>query len=212
MSYETTLECREAIEDLCTGAREDTPSERVARLYASPGGPLIGWLFDECRRRREDYKQLAAHLGVTYGYIYQLRSGLRRTEHISNYVAVACARYLGVPPIVVKLIAGKFGMSDFVHPQVDEPTFLDRAVERMLDDPAVRPLLPVDMSVLSLEAKRALVTMYSEVSGHDLLGLRCLPETVRWLQRAAMLHDESSGEVVRGHRDVANRGCAGEQG
>lgn len=205
MNYETTLERCEAVGESRQCARTETPSERVARLYASPGGPLMGWLFDECRRRREDYKQIAVHLGVTYGYISQLRSGLRRAEHISHDVAVACARYLGVPPIVVKLVAGKFGMSDFVHPQVDEEAVLDRAVERMLDDPAVRPLLPVDMSVLPVEAKRALVTMYSEVSGHDLLGLRQMPEMVRWLQRAATLHDESSGETVRGHRDVADR-------
>ena len=53
---------------------DESREERVSRLYASPGGPLIGWLFDECRRRRQEYREMAACLGVTYGYVNQLRS------------------------------------------------------------------------------------------------------------------------------------------
>ncbi len=70
---------------------DDSREERVSRLYASPGGPLIGWLFDECRRRRQEYREMAACLGVTYGYVNQLRSGLRQARHISDDFAVSCA-------------------------------------------------------------------------------------------------------------------------
>lgn len=186
------------------GAVEESKEERVSRLYASPGGPLIGWLFDECRRRRQEYREMAACLGVTYGYVNQLRSGLRQARHISDDFAVSCAHYLGVPPVVVKMVAGRIPMSDFVTPREPEEDALDRAMAQMLDDPVARRNLPADMSQLTLSAKRALVAMYVEASGRDVFGMHQLPEMVRWLQRAATIHDESEAEALRGHRDLAD--------
>jgi transcriptional regulator with XRE-family HTH domain len=183
---------------------DDSREERVSRLYASPGGPLIGWLFDECRRRRQEYREMAACLGVTYGYVNQLRSGLRQARHISDDFAVSCAHYLGVPPVVVKMVAGRIPMSDFVTPREPEEDALDRAMAQMLDDPVARRNLPADMSELTLSAKRALVAMYVEASGRDVFGMHQLPEMVRWLQRAATIHDESEAEALRGHRDLAD--------
>ena len=185
-------------------AVEESKEERVSRLYASPGGPLIGWLFDECRRRRQEYREMAACLGVTYGYVNQLRSGIRQARHISDDFAVSCAHYLGVPPVVVKMVAGRIPMSDFVTPREPEVDALDRAMAQMLDDPVARRNLPADMSELTLSAKRALVAMYIEASGRDVFGMHQLPEMVRWLQRAAAIHDESEAEVLRGHRDLAD--------
>ncbi len=181
---------------------DETREQRVARLYAFPGGPLIGWLYDECRRRGQELRQLAEALGVTYGYINQLRSGLRLTRHISDDFAVSCARYLGVPPVVVKMVAGRIPMSDFVHPHEPVEEAIDRAMACMLDDPIARHVLPADLSGLSIEAKQGLVALYIEATGRDVLGARQVPELVRWLQRAATIHDESAGEAVRGHRDV----------
>lgn len=130
-------------------AVEESKEERVSRLYASPGGPLIGWLFDECRRRRQEYREMAACLGVTYGYVNQLRSGLRQARHISDDFAVSCAHYLGVPPVVVKMVAGRIPMSDFVTPREPEEDALDRAMAQMLDDPVARRNLPADMTELT---------------------------------------------------------------
>lgn len=191
-----------SIVNMVPSAPNETRDERVSRLYASPGGPLIGWLLDECRRRGQEYRQMAAELGVTYGYISQLRNGLRLTRQIGDDFAVSCARYLGVPPVVIKMIAGRIPMSDFVQPRESEESALDRALAQMLDDSAARQALPADLSELPLSAKQALVAMYQEVSGRDVLGLHSLPETVRWLQRAAVIHDESEAEAIRGHRDV----------
>ncbi|WP_236676823.1 helix-turn-helix domain-containing protein [Aquariibacter lacus] len=185
-----------------TGHPQETPAQRVTRLYATEGGPLIGWLYDECRRRGQEFREMAAALGVTYGYINQLRSGIRQVRQISDDFAVRCANYLGVPPVVVKMVAGRIPMSDFVHPREPLQDAIDRAMARMLDDPAARHILPADMSGLSLDAKQSLVAMYQECTGHDLLGACQLPELVRWLQRAAMIHDESEAEAVRGHRDL----------
>ena len=89
-------------------------------------------------------------------------------------------------------------------PAVSHESALDRAMAQMLDDPVARRNLPADMSELTLSAKRALVAMYIEASGRDVFGMHQLPEMVRWLQRAAAIHDESEAEVLRGHRDLAD--------
>lgn len=70
-------------------------SERNARaqaLYAAPGGPLMGWLCNEAVRRSHDMQAMAKALEVTYGYISQLRNGLRSTESISQEFAASCAK------------------------------------------------------------------------------------------------------------------------
>ena len=96
-------------------------------------------------------------------------------------------------------------MTDFATPGESEAQMVDRAMRQMLDDPHVRSSLPVEVEALPLEAKRALVLMYSEASGQDVFGLQGLSGIVRWLQRAAVQHDENEGAVARGHRDVAVR-------
>src|ERR1035437_244890 len=54
--------------------------DRVVRLYKSPGGVLIGSLEDDANKRGHDFKELTEALGVTMGYILQLRSGIRRVQ------------------------------------------------------------------------------------------------------------------------------------
>lgn len=179
----------------------ETAEDRVTRIYAHAGGPLVGWLLDECSRRGQLHREMASELGVTSGYINQLRSGLRKTEHISRDFAVSCARYLGVAPVVVMIVSGRISMSDFVCPAEPESVAVERAFDAMMKDPAVRVSVPSGGTGLNIDAKRSLVLLYANGLGQDVLGLRELPETVRWLQRAAVIHDESCGAAVRGHRD-----------
>lgn len=183
----------------------ESAEERVRRLYAHQGGPLIGWLLDEARRRGIELQQMAAELGVTYGYIHQLRTGIRRTDSVSKAFASAAGAFLGVPTVTVLLLAGFLTMRDFAVRALSEEELIDKAVRQMMDDAHVRSFLPVDVASLPLEAKRALVAMYSEVTGSDMSEWRELPNMLRWLQRAALVHDENEACVVRGHRDVLDR-------
>ncbi|EHL20635.1 hypothetical protein KYG_22306 [Acidovorax sp. NO-1] len=184
-------------------ARE-TRDERVRRLYSAPGGALMGWLFDEARVRGHQQHELARQLGVTVGYLHQLRNGLRLPCNISHEFAKACAAYLLVPPVVVKLVSGQIAMSDFAWPDVSEAELVERAFQRLCNDPVVMAALPERLQTLNFEARRALVMLYSELSCQDYFALREIPETVRWLQRAATLHDEAECETLVGHRDVAH--------
>lgn len=188
-----------------TPITNETRDERVRRLYSHQGGPLIGWLWDEARRRGLELQEMAAELGVTYGYLNQLRNGIRKTAQISHDFAAACAEFLGVPTVVVLLLAGYLTMRDFSTRAQSEEDMVQGALRQMLDDPHFRATVPVDPTGLSMDAKRALVQLYADATGRDVFNLQGLPSIVRWLQRAAELHDENEGEVARGHRDVGDR-------
>lgn len=181
-----------------------TREERVRRLYNAAGGALMGWIFDEARGRGHQQLELSRFLGVTVGYLQQLRNGQRKSCNISPDFAAACARYLQVPTIVVKLVSGQIRMSDFAWPNVSEEELVERAFQRLRSDPVVMAALPRRLETLSFEARRALVLLYSEVSCQDFFSLRELPETVRWLQRAVVVHDESEAEALDGHRDTSH--------
>jgi transcriptional regulator with XRE-family HTH domain len=182
----------------------ETRSARVRRLYNAPGGALMGWLFDEALARGHQQHELARELGVTVGYLHQLRNGMRQVHNISHDFSKACARYLLVPNIVVKLVSGSIRISDFASPNVSEEELVEQAFQRLRTDPVVMAALPERLESLNFEARRALVLLYSEVSCQDLFSMREVPETVRWLQRAVVIHDESEAEALNGHRDVSH--------
>jgi len=183
----------------------ETNSERAERFYREPGGALMGWMFDEARLRGMTLSEMAAALGVTYGYINQLRNGIRKTEDIAHDFCVASARYLGVPTIAVKVVAGVVRMSDFLHPAESEVNGVERAIRHIQDDPIIRQAVPVDLSSLTFEAKKAIALLYVQSSNQDVFGLKELPAIVHWCQRAAVLHDDRTFESMAGHRDTSAR-------
>ena len=185
----------------------ESEAARVRRLYAARGGPLIGWLLDEARRRQHDLTTMSKELGVTFGYINQLRSGIRSTEQISQEMAEACARYLGVPTIAVKVISGRISMRDFLAPNDTEERCIDRAITRMLDDPHVREAIPVNLAALSPEGKKAVAFLFAETTSFDLLGAAGLPQMVQYLQRAVLSHGEAEFEASHGHSDTSVAGA-----
>ena len=184
-------------------SRQENADERVQRLYAGQGGPLVNWLLDEARIRGISIGRLADELGVTPGYIHHLRSRIRSPAAIGQEFADACGRFLGVPTVVVKLLAGRLLVRDFCPPRETEGEMVDRVFRRMLEDPTARQCLPADLAGIDGAARKALVLMYAEASGQDVFGLRELPTMLQYLQRAVVIHDENEGLAVRGHRDVA---------
>lgn len=182
---------------------DETKAQRVERIYKTPGGPVMGWLLDEARKRNSTLQDMAAELGVTYGYINQLRNGFRSTENLSQAVCEAIARYLGTCTAVVKLLANSIKLSDFLFPEETEEAAVDRAVRELQDDHKIRQAIPGDLHLLPFEAKKALVLMYGEVSSQDSFGTRQLPNILFWLQRAAVAHDENEFAAMAGHRDTS---------
>mgnify|MGYP003387465908 CR=1 FL=1 len=183
-------------DDVASPTVEETPEARVRRMYAAEGGPLLAWLQEEAASRGHRMQDMAQALGVTSGYIHQLKSGLRRVEHISAEFAASCARYLGVPTVVVKIISGKITMNDFLWPHQDEEVLVNRAFSRMIENPAGKLRLSPAAGSHSLEVKKALVAMYAEVTGEDLFGLYELPDVVRLLLRATAEHNDAEVEKM----------------
>ena len=179
----------------------EAPEKRVERLYDSEGGPLVGWLLDETRQRGMQLRETAALLGVTPGYISQLRSGTRQSACIGQEFAQACARFLGVPTIVIKLIAGRISLADFAWPGEGEQGMVDRAFRRLKADPIARQHLPANETSLDYEAKRALVLLYGEASGADVLRLQELTWVLQYLQRPALVHNNNEIDAVSRQED-----------
>lgn len=174
-----------------SGRAEEERLVRVMDCYRRPGGPLLALLADEAKRLGQTRSAMSAALGVTGSYIYQLRTGHRKMAHISDTFVGACARYLRVPPIVVKLLAGRVSVADFWSPEMSEEEVIERGFRHMLNDPAVRDLLPLDAENLPTGARKALVLLYAENTRTDLFGARELPTMLRYLQQAAMVHEEN---------------------
>ena len=166
---------------------------------------MIGWLLDEAYKRGDTLNKMAAEIGVTYGYINQMRTGIRSTENLSQEVCDGIARYLGSCTVVVKLLAGRIKLSDFAFKAETEEAAVNRAFRAMKEDTKIRQLVTVDLESLSFDAKKALVLMYGEVSSGDPFNTRELPNILFWLQRAAVAHDENEYAAIAGHRDTSVR-------
>lgn len=172
-------------------------SDRLQECYSFKGGALLGWLYDEARQRGHGCHEMASNLGVTYSYIHQLRSERRQVAHISDKFATDCARYLGVPSIVVKLLAGRITVADFLPPEQSEHAVLDRAFRQMLADPTARELLPDDPYTLGREARKSMVMMYSACMGRAIGSSSDLPTILEHLRSASLVHEANLGRFSR---------------
>jgi transcriptional regulator with XRE-family HTH domain len=83
-------------------------------VYVVDGGPLMGMLIEEAARRNLSVNELAECLGVTVGYLAQLHDGIRKPEDISRAFAWACGVFLGIPAVVVLILAGCLKLVDCV--------------------------------------------------------------------------------------------------
>lgn len=174
------------------GARQDEKHQaqpgarRLGSIPTEADPPLLRVLLKEALRRRHQLNEMAIALGVTYGYISQLRTGHRRTEHISQEFATACSRYLGVPAALVKLWAGRIRAEDFVWPNKAADQALADGFARMVDDPTVLGLMPEELFSASPAIKRFVVNLFHECVDAHPRTLRAMPTALDYLQRAAL--------------------------
>ena len=183
--------------------REALGAARVRRLYDAKSGPLMAWLREERLARGETPAALCAHLGVTAEYLRWLCAEPDGQQAISFDFAERCARYLGVPPLVVRVLVNQITLSDFIQPAQSEEEAIDRSLRRIAADPVARPLLPANPAALPAAAKRALVLLYAEFLGTDFFGLRRLPGMLQWLEPAVQVH--FSSETAAKLRAIAAR-------
>ena len=136
-----------------------------------PGGVLLAMLIGRANEVGHQLGDMARELGVTYGYIAQLRGGHRETKHISDIFATACANYLGVPRITVLLAAGRVTPEDIFEEPFEVSRALPRAIEFMKRDPQFGPLMPTEllMGKASAQMQFFVVSLYEKATGRTLL-------------------------------------------
>lgn len=158
------------------------------------GGVLLAWLSHEAGNRGLTQNGMANELGVTSGYISQLRSGTRNVQDISDYFAVQCARFLNKPKFAVLLAAGKVQPEDSFENQEVLKNEVNAAVQHIRENEVWSDFVTDKAHDLNLRAKLALVTAYEIATGTQLLCSR---------NRMEDLHDQGaqSGlmEWVYGH-------------
>jgi transcriptional regulator with XRE-family HTH domain len=134
-----------------------------------PGSTLIRWLLYAANERGMSLRDLADNLGVTYGYISQLRTGIRQVSGISDEFSSACARFLGVPRIAVLLAAGRVHPEDYYHSPEEVRELVRRGVSALMRDPEIGPLVPANLEVADYEMQRLVVLLYERATGKKLL-------------------------------------------
>lgn len=171
-----------------TRTHTDVELRRVPRLIES--------LYKTAAMRGETKSELARHVGVSYGYLSQLSSGLRSVETISSEFARACARYLDIPPVAVMLASGRIKAVDFLMPEAGpSPSIqLNRGLERIASDPIVGCLLPAEIWDAPDSVKTLLVALYEDVTQQELLPPRRMLSIFQALQDAAVALEDIDAE------------------
>lgn len=145
---------------------------------ARPGGLLLAALIRTADERRQQLNDMARDLGVTYGYINQLRNGLRKVDQISDGFALSCAQYLGVPRMTVLMLAGRVKPEDLFEHQEMLVTEVDRAMSFLTTDPVWGPMITPELRGTGVESRFGLVRLYEEATGKVLMDKRLKPETL----------------------------------
>lgn len=171
----------------------------VRRTWNAPkpsDPPLIRVLLKEANRRGHQMVDMSAALDCTYGYIAQLRSGHRKPEHIGQEFAEHSAAYLGVPPAVVKLLAGRVTIGDFAWPQRSRADEVAGCLEALRDDVAVGSFVPNELFEATPAVQEFVWRLYEECSGQHPLAMRVLPRALDYLQRAALNAEDYEVELA----------------
>lgn len=172
-----------------SGARRNPP------LHTSDEQPLLRVLVAEATRRGDTLASLAKSLGVTYARLAQWRRNEAAISHANRDVHQNAGRYLGIPTVLVLIMAGMAGLNEFVWP--GEGTLHDRverSLERLRLDPFLGGFVPPDMADASPAVKLFVVFLVHEMEGDT--GKRT--PNHRWLRalyRAAAGNAEGQMEV-----------------
>lgn len=173
-----------------------------------PGGLLLAALIRCANDRRQQLNDMSRELGVTYGYINQLRNGQRHTNQISDHFAIACARYLGVPRLTVLMLSGRLTPEDAFESEEMVASELPRAMSYLCEDPEWGPLVPPEVRNGSYRAQFLVVRLYEQSTGKRLLperlDIQALSKEIKKLMK--LQHQRQlavDAYVARKHPDTA---------
>ena len=142
-----------------------------------PGSALLKLIYEEGFRRGLNITEIADEIEVSYGYMAQLRNGLRSVPHVSDEVLQNIATFLQVPRFTVLLAAEKIKLSDFY-----EPNTLEHSIEVALVDMALDPqwagIIPVSIADADPKLKLLTIRLYEKATGKKLMPFQIFPEDI----------------------------------
>lgn len=188
----------------------EPPAQRLLRLHRHPAGPLVAWLLDDAKLRLHSAAKLAEELGVSGKELDLLERGQALTLLRHRAFIAKVARYLGIPPITVRLLTGDITIRDFATVVEPEQVVIEREFARFCANPQLRALIPEACDEPSLDYMRFLLDVHATHRELDWPELPRLPEILRWLQRAAVLHN--ANEVVAAAENDEAGGRGGDAG
>ena len=157
--------------------------------------PLLRSLIAEANRRGDTIEQLARALGVSYGRLAQWRRNESAIAGAQVSVHESAARYLGVPTVIILVLAGVVTLGQFVWPQrggVSER--VGRELARLRRDPLLGPFVPAELGSSAPEVQLFVAFLFHELGGDGARG----EHTYRWftsLHSAALGHAEAQAEI-----------------
>jgi hypothetical protein len=167
----------------------EAPGRRVKRLYRHPGGPLVGWLMEDAGIRGHGKEALAEQLAINVDALNRLEGGLEPELLRDLGFLGRAAAYLGVPRITARLLVGDISIRDFSTRAESETQRIEREFARFLAVRDLRALVVDDPATLPLDFKRFLLDVHATHRELDWPELPRLPETLRWLKRASVVHN-----------------------
>ena len=178
-------------------SQAETPAQRVLRLYKGPAGPLAAWLLDDAKLRRHNAVVLAHELGVSNEELRLLERGEAPELLLNRAFLAKASGYLAIPPIAARLLTGDIRVRDFATRVESEEQIVEREFARFMANPTMRDLVSDDDKELTTAYKRFLLDVHATHRELDWPDLPRLPEILRWLQRAAIMHDGNEGEAAQ---------------
>lgn len=136
---------------------------------AKPGGVLLAMLLFRANELGHRMSDMAGELGVTYGYIVQLREGIRQVKNVSDEFAKACALYLGVPRLTVLLAAGKITPEDLFEDPADMLRSLPNAMRFIQKDSEFGGIMPPELMDAAPQVQFFVVALYESATKRKLL-------------------------------------------
>jgi transcriptional regulator with XRE-family HTH domain len=134
-----------------------------------PGGFLLASLISHAKANSMQLKDMARELGVGYGYINQLRNGIRRIDQISDDLSLGMAHFLGIPRLIVLMLAGIIAPDDIFESKIVVAAEISRAISFMCSDPAWGHLVTPELRKADEASQFLLVKMFEAATGKVLL-------------------------------------------
>lgn len=151
------------------GRRTGWTDGLTAKEVNVPGARLMQMLLAQANQQGLQLRELAAKLGVTAGYLHQLRTGRKPMTGISGQLIENIKIFLGVPRISVLLASGIVKIED-CYPERDILSiYMRQGVDFIRQDPVWGPLVPAHLEHPKEDMLMFIIRLYEEATGRKIL-------------------------------------------